>query len=151
MNRLDNLKKMLVEKELEGKQVFNTRNILGDPMTNVYNEDEIQVDVCYRYDYVEIFGLTDDEWKEITEKSWFSEHIRNFPEFHVDDGNVVKKDESDALTVGRLKEILNTYPDDMFVCIDPSFEDTMTTALRVKKDHVYRFGVGEVPCVVIEG
>lgn len=149
MNRLDNLKKVLVEEELEGKQVFNTRNILGDPMMNVYDQDGIQVDVCYGYDYVEIFGLTNDEWKEITEKSWF-EHIRNFPEFHVDDNNVAEKDYSNTLTVGRLKEILNTYPDDIPVCFGFSSKDT-TTALFVQKSETYRVGVGETPCVVIIG
>jgi hypothetical protein len=34
-------------------------------METIYNEDGITVDYCYYYGYIEIFGLTDEEYKEL--------------------------------------------------------------------------------------
>lgn len=31
-------------------------------MTTIYEEDGITVDECHYYDYLEIFGLTDEEY-----------------------------------------------------------------------------------------
>jgi hypothetical protein len=42
-------------------QIFDTRNLVGDPMECVYSEDGIDIDECYRYEYLEIFGLTEEE------------------------------------------------------------------------------------------
>lgn len=64
-DRLNKLEKFLKETFPEGIQSLTTRNILGDPMKNIYDEDNIQVDYCYYYDYIEIFGLTDEEYKEL--------------------------------------------------------------------------------------
>ena len=46
--------------------IFNSRNICGDPMTTIYDEpaDGVVVDACYEYDYIEIFGLTDEEFED---------------------------------------------------------------------------------------
>jgi hypothetical protein len=52
------------EKYRNGKiQTFFCRNIVGDSMSNVYHdiEDDVNVDYCYHYDYIEIFGLDEDE------------------------------------------------------------------------------------------
>lgn len=45
--------------------IFFTRNIFNDPMETVYEDDKIQIDICYVYGYFEIFGLTNDEQEEI--------------------------------------------------------------------------------------
>lgn len=45
--------------------VFDSRNILGDKMTTIYDEDGITVDVCYKWDYIEVFGLSAPEFEDI--------------------------------------------------------------------------------------
>lgn len=67
MNKIDKLKKFLQENYPNG-QAFNTKNIVGDSMVTVYNEDEIIVDYCYYYSYIEIFGLTDEEFEDLIDK-----------------------------------------------------------------------------------
>ena len=58
--------------EVPGCGIFNSRNTAGDHMTTIYDEpaDGVVVDACYGYDYIEIFGLTDEEFnnaaREIT-------------------------------------------------------------------------------------
>ena len=46
--------------------IFNCRNTMGDSMHTIYDElaDGVVVDICYDYDYIEIFGLTDDEFTD---------------------------------------------------------------------------------------
>lgn len=64
-NRLNKLKKFLKEKFEKRIQAFDTRNTAGDSMETIYNADGITVDCCYYYGYIEIFGLTDKEYKEL--------------------------------------------------------------------------------------
>ena len=47
--------------------IFDTRNMAGDSMTTLYNNNELglTVDICYGYEYFEVFGLTDKEFKEL--------------------------------------------------------------------------------------
>lgn len=49
----------------DGIQMFCTRNICGDPMVNIYDNNDISVDYCHYYGYIEIFGLEDDEFEEV--------------------------------------------------------------------------------------
>lgn len=46
-------------------QIYDSRNVVGDPMENIYDKDGVQIDACYHYGYYEIFGLTDEDFKEI--------------------------------------------------------------------------------------
>lgn len=64
-NRLIKLKKFLKEAFEDSIQSFTTKNIVGDSMVTIYNKDEIQVDYAPRYEYIEIFGLTDEEYQEL--------------------------------------------------------------------------------------
>ena len=64
MEKIEKLKKFLQE-NYPNIQAFNTRNIIGDYMENVYDEDNMQVDYCPDYEYIEIFGLIDEEIKEL--------------------------------------------------------------------------------------
>ena len=43
--------------------LFDSRNVVGDKMNTVYKQDGIQVDFCEYYDYLEIFGLSEEEWE----------------------------------------------------------------------------------------
>ena len=45
--------------------IFNSRNILGDPMSTIYIDNNLQIDICYQYEYFEVFGLTDAEFEEL--------------------------------------------------------------------------------------
>lgn len=64
MNKIDKLK-IFLQENYPNEQAFNTRNIIGDYMETVYDEDGIVVDYCYDYDYIEIFGLTDEEFEDL--------------------------------------------------------------------------------------
>lgn len=64
-NRLIKLKKILKEVFGDSIQSFTTKNIVGDYMVTIYNKDEIQVDYAPGYGYIEILGLTDEEYQEL--------------------------------------------------------------------------------------
>jgi len=63
--RLIKLKKFLKEVFKKNIQAFTTKNIVGDFMVTIYNKDGIQVDYAPGYGYIEIFGLTDEEYEEL--------------------------------------------------------------------------------------
>ena len=42
-------------------QVFFSRNTMGDEMETVWSEDGVTIEYCPYYDYLEVFGLMDDE------------------------------------------------------------------------------------------
>lgn len=50
--------------------LFSTRNTVGDRMKTVYSDEEIIIDVCWSYDYIEVFGLNDDEFGIL--KDWYN-------------------------------------------------------------------------------
>lgn len=45
--------------------IFNTHGMFNDEMFTVYDEDGVIVDVCFAYEYFEVFGLTEEEFKEV--------------------------------------------------------------------------------------
>lgn len=45
--------------------IFNSRNIVGDPMDTIYDDGELQIDICYPYSYFEVFGLSCAEFVEL--------------------------------------------------------------------------------------
>lgn len=47
--------------------IFNTRNIVGDPMETIHNDNGLTIDICYGYAYYEVFGLSDEEFEELYE------------------------------------------------------------------------------------
>ena len=78
MNKLNKLKEFL-ENNYPNIQAFNTRNLVGDDMITVYDEDGITVDYCEEWDYIEIFGLTNEEFRSLLdEESYLGEHLKNF-------------------------------------------------------------------------
>ena len=66
MNKLE-IAKAVIKRNFEqgGCGLFDSRNLVGDPMTTIYNRDGLTIDICYYYEYFEVFGLTDDEFKEL--------------------------------------------------------------------------------------
>lgn len=64
MSRLDKVKEIIKENYVDCG-LFFTRNFLGDPMNTIYDEDGIIVDICYKYEYFEVFGLNEKEQEEL--------------------------------------------------------------------------------------
>lgn len=75
--RVQKLIDYLEENNLVGwynNQWFDSRNIVGDPMENVYFKDKIAVDICYKYGYFEVFGLSDEEFDSLA--NYFSNKFK---------------------------------------------------------------------------
>ena len=50
----------LKKKFPDGIQMFDTINFVGDQMFTIYSGDGFVVDYCYEYEYIEVFGLSDE-------------------------------------------------------------------------------------------
>ena len=77
MNRLARLKEVLRDNDLFGEQCFDCETLIGDHRETIYDEDGITVLVCYDYEYVEILGLSADEYQSITEQKSCFRFIRH--------------------------------------------------------------------------
>lgn len=47
--------------------LFDTRNVAGDRMENLYDDGELMIDICRGWAYFEVFGLNGDEFCELLE------------------------------------------------------------------------------------
>ena len=47
--------------------IFDNRNWTGDPMEMLYKGDGLRIDICMRYSYFEVFGLSEDEFEKLEE------------------------------------------------------------------------------------
>ena len=76
MDKLDKAKKVIKEYIKEAEcGIYNTRNIAGDSMTTIFDEDGLQIDICYHWEYFEVFGLNREEFQEL--KKYYHE-LRNW-------------------------------------------------------------------------
>ena len=52
--------KRVIKEHIESAMcgIFNTRNCAGDEMVTIYDEDDLTIDICYYYEYFEVFGLS---------------------------------------------------------------------------------------------
>lgn len=66
MTRLDKAKN-LIEMHLKKAKcgLYDSRNTEGDEMATVYKDRELQIDICYFYEYFEVFGLSNSEFREL--------------------------------------------------------------------------------------
>lgn len=46
-------------------QIFYTRNTAGDDMQTIYNKNNVIIDYCPYWEYIEIFGLEKDNYNEV--------------------------------------------------------------------------------------
>lgn len=46
---------------------FDCRNVLGDNMFNLFQGKYFQLDICYDYEYFEVFGTTKCEFNDLQE------------------------------------------------------------------------------------
>ena len=66
MNKLEKAKEIIKEYYKEGDcGIYDSRNIVGDWMTNIYDDGDLAIDICYSYSYFEVFGLSDEEFDEL--------------------------------------------------------------------------------------
>ena len=74
MNKLEKAKEIVTQYIDDAKDgIFCTRNILGDPMSPIYHyedwhgdvHDFLHIDICYKCEYFEVFGLSDEEFIEL--------------------------------------------------------------------------------------
>lgn len=64
--KLEKVKNIVCEHYDEAEHgIFDNRNWAGDPMDTLYEDDELTVDICREYSYFEVFGLTNEEFKEL--------------------------------------------------------------------------------------
>ena len=47
--------------------IYDSRNIVGDQMINLYDDSDLAIDICYNYSYFEVFGLSNKEFAELCE------------------------------------------------------------------------------------
>ena len=63
--RIENLIVFLKENFEKGIQMFDTPNIVGDLMLRIYKKDDITVLFAPGYNYIEIFGISDEEFERV--------------------------------------------------------------------------------------
>lgn len=68
INKLEKAKQIIKENyENYDCGIFSTRNLVGDVIGTLYNEDGLCIDGCWYYSYFEVFGLSDEEFEELKE------------------------------------------------------------------------------------
>ena len=69
MSERTDIVKKIIKDNFEDAQygIFFCRNNAGDVMTNLYLHEEIAIDICYRYQYFEVFGLDFAEIMEVSD------------------------------------------------------------------------------------
>lgn len=66
MNKLE-IAKEIIKKNYSQADcgLYDERNVVGDSMTTLYDEDGLMIDICYGWGYFEVFGLSDGEFSEL--------------------------------------------------------------------------------------
>jgi len=67
MEHLNKLRDFLIKNGYKGTQTFGSRSLVGDSVETIYEADGITVYYCYYYDYLEIFGLSDEEYNSLAD------------------------------------------------------------------------------------
>jgi len=66
VNNLEIAKKIIKDNYKDANcGIYDCRNIVGDPMINIYNANGLIIDICYHYSYFEVFGLSKIEFEEL--------------------------------------------------------------------------------------
>lgn len=66
MSKLEQAKKVVKENIHEANcGIFDSRNLVGDYMETLYDEDGLQIDICRGWAYFEVFGLTKEEFENL--------------------------------------------------------------------------------------
>ena len=66
ISRIDKVKNVIRNRYSNAEcGLFFTPNWVGDPMSTIWEEDGVTIDICYEYEYFEVFGLTEEEENEL--------------------------------------------------------------------------------------
>ena len=66
MSNLDKAKQIIKEHIREARcGIYDCVNLAGDEMTTLYDDGELCIDICYGWNYFEVFGLTKSEFDEL--------------------------------------------------------------------------------------
>lgn len=66
LSRIDKVKNVIRNRYSDAMcGLFFTPNWAGDPMSTIREEDGVTIDICYEYEYFEVFGLTEEEENEL--------------------------------------------------------------------------------------
>lgn len=66
----------LIKTNYPNYQLFNTRNTVNDPMKTIYHQCNIQLDCCDKYGYLEIFGLSQEEFEDMWDDIYGMKELR---------------------------------------------------------------------------
>lgn len=67
MDKLEKAKEIIKANIDRGKYgIFDSRNIVGDSMKTIFSQDGLTVDICEYWQYFEVFGLADKEFRELS-------------------------------------------------------------------------------------
>ena len=64
-DRIDCLKRFIQNRFHDGIQMFDSHGWAGDYMTTIYDDDDIFINYAPSWEYIEVFGLTDDEFNNL--------------------------------------------------------------------------------------
>ena len=67
--RIEKLIKFLKERFEDGIQMFNTPSLVNDFRLPIYSEDEITVLWAPGYEYIEIYGISDEEFERVMKEA----------------------------------------------------------------------------------
>lgn len=63
---LEKVKKLIKENYKNADcGIFDTKNILGDTMSNLFEGKYFTLDICYDWFYFEVFGTTEEEFETL--------------------------------------------------------------------------------------
>lgn len=62
------LKEMYIENDNDPIQMFNCYSMITDSYITLYFKDDIEVRYCYNYEYIEVVGLNDKDYKYLFDK-----------------------------------------------------------------------------------
>lgn len=66
MNKLEIAKQIIRENYSDYDcGIFNTKNLVGDVMGEIYEKDGLTILGCYHWSYFEVFGLNSKEFQEL--------------------------------------------------------------------------------------
>lgn len=62
-NKVEKVADFLTERFPKGIQMFDCPGI--DPTETIYHDDDVSIEWSWYYEFIEVFGLTDSEYKEL--------------------------------------------------------------------------------------
>lgn len=66
MNSLETAKKIIKDNYNNARHgLFDCRNIVGDKAENIYQDENIKIDICREWEYMEVFGLTKPDFIQL--------------------------------------------------------------------------------------